>query len=127
MNKKKLLLSAALACLSVSLAQAEPASAPPAAFEPSLTEPAPAPFRPLLDCDSGYELGDMDFSEELEYDDLIKLLNCVFLYPTSPDCLMCVGDINCDTFFSPADLIILLRFYYSIYSEFPQAKLKCPD
>ncbi|MGH8003766.1 MAG: hypothetical protein ACRECJ_03470, partial [Limisphaerales bacterium] len=84
-------------------------------------------FQPLLDCTSGYPLGDVDFSGKIAYDDVVKLLNCVFIYPTSPDCLLCVADINCDTVYSPSDLVLLMRFYFGIFSEFPQVKLRCPN
>ncbi len=127
MNKKKLLLFAFLAGMTAPLAQAETESAPAPSFEPALTRPAPPPFQPLLDCTSGYDIGDVDFNGEVEYDDLIKLLNCVFVNPASSGCLPCVADINCDTFYSPSDLVILFRFFFGVYSEFPTLKLSCPN
>jgi hypothetical protein len=58
--------------------------------------------------------GDLDENGVLALDDIILLLNCLFLGNGS--CPPQFADVNCDAFLTPADVVVLLRSFFLIAS-----------
>lgn len=56
------------------------------------------------------KMGDMDTSGNLGLNDVVLLLNCVFL--TTGDCGLCLADVNCSADLSPADVVLELNAVY---------------
>jgi hypothetical protein len=55
--------------------------------------------------------GDLDESGVLTLDDIVSLLNCIFL--GSGSCPPAFADVNCDASLSPADVVVLLLIFYT--------------
>lgn|GEM_PF-4018473 len=55
--------------------------------------------------------GDLDENGVLTLDDIVSLLNCVFL--GSGNCPPAFADVNCDAFLTPADVVVLLLTFFA--------------
>ncbi len=58
--------------------------------------------------------GDLDESGVLALDDIVSLLNCVFMGAGS--CPPAFADVNCDASHTPADVVVLLRTFFLVAS-----------
>lgn len=122
MTNKLLLLCAVFLLLSSAVWAGEET-----AFEPSLSQNPILqnllPLQPMEDCTANYIRGDLNGNKYWDFDDIVPMINCIFVDPRGGLCIPCVVDMNCDNFPTPVDVILLLRFVW----EPPIFEIKCPD
>ena len=127
MSKKRLLFFLVLASLAASPVFTEPQTATgpekPFYLEGILESPRIQPsFHPALDCTSNYMLGDLNENTFLDFQDVVLLINCVFINPNAPSCLVCIADLNCNKILTPSDVVLLIRFAI----DPPIFEIRCP-